>query len=86
MLSTNNILKPSDGKPVTMPTQDMVIGLFWLTTEKKEADGEGRAFSTLSEAIMAYDRNELDLQATVQVRVKDVPPPRDWTPPEGYEE
>ena len=41
MLSTNNILKPSDGKPVTMPTQDMVIGLFWLTTEKEDADGRG---------------------------------------------
>ncbi len=85
MLSTNNILKPSDGKPVTMPTQDMVIGLFWLTTEKQSAEGEGRAFSTLSEAIMAYDRGELDLQANIEVRVKDVPPPRGWTAPEGYE-
>jgi DNA-directed RNA polymerase subunit beta' len=85
MLSTNNILKPSDGKPVTMPTQDMVIGLYWLTTEKEGADGEGRAFTSVSEAIMAYDRGELDLQAKVQVRLKDVPPPRGWQAPEGYD-
>ncbi|SEG32180.1 DNA-directed RNA polymerase subunit beta' [Thermomonospora echinospora] len=85
MLSTNNILKPSDGKPVTMPTQDMVIGLYWLTTEKEGAKGEGRAFSSVSEAVMAYDRGELDLQARVQVRLKDVPPPHGWQAPEGYE-
>ncbi|WP_067487289.1 DNA-directed RNA polymerase subunit beta' [Actinomadura hibisca] len=85
MLSTNNILKPSDGKPVTMPTQDMVIGLYWLTTQKDGAPGEGRAFGSISEAIMAYDREELSLQATVQLRLKDVPPPRGWQAPEGYE-
>ncbi|QFG23877.1 DNA-directed RNA polymerase subunit beta' [Actinomadura sp. WMMB 499] len=85
MLSTNNILKPSDGKPVTMPTQDMVIGLYWLTTEKDGAEGEGRAFGTVSEAIMAYDRGELDLQAKIGIRLKDAPPPRGWTAPEGYD-
>ncbi|GLW65601.1 DNA-directed RNA polymerase subunit beta' [Actinomadura rubrobrunea] len=85
MLSTNNILKPSDGKPVTMPTQDMVIGLYWLTTESEGALGEGRAFSSVAEAIMAYDRGELDLQAKITVRLKDVPPPRGWQAPEGYE-
>ncbi|RAY15163.1 DNA-directed RNA polymerase subunit beta' [Actinomadura craniellae] len=85
MLSTNNILKPSDGKPVTMPTQDMVIGLYWLTSEKEAAEGEGRAFSSVPEAVMAYDRGELDLQAKIHVRLKDVPPPRGWQAPEGYE-
>ncbi|MFI6522446.1 DNA-directed RNA polymerase subunit beta' [Spirillospora sp. NPDC050679] len=85
MLSTNNILKPSDGKPVTMPTQDMVIGLYWLTTQKDGAVGEGRAFGSISEAIMAYDREELSLQATIRLRLKDVPPPRGWQAPEGYE-
>ncbi|MGK5558424.1 DNA-directed RNA polymerase subunit beta' [Actinomadura kijaniata] len=85
MLSTNNILKPSDGKPVTMPTQDMVIGLYWLTTLKEGAPGEGRAFGSIAEAIMAYDRGELALQAKVQLRLKDVPPPRGWQAPEGYE-
>jgi DNA-directed RNA polymerase subunit beta' len=85
MLSTNNILKPSDGKPVTMPTQDMVIGLYWLTTEKEDADGEGRAFSNVSEAIMAYDRGDLNIQSMVEVRLKDIPPPRGWVAPESYE-
>ncbi|TDB98111.1 DNA-directed RNA polymerase subunit beta' [Actinomadura sp. 7K534] len=85
MLSTNNILKPSDGKPVTMPTQDMVIGLYWLTTLKDGAAGEGRAFGSAAEAIMAYDRGELDLQAKISLRLKDIPPPRDWIAPEGYE-
>ncbi|MBC6458518.1 DNA-directed RNA polymerase subunit beta' [Actinomadura sp. HBU206391] len=85
MLSTNNILKPSDGKPVTMPTQDMVIGLYWLTSDKTDAKGEGRSFTSIPEAIMAYDRGELDLQAQIQIRLKDVPPPRGWQAPEGYE-
>src|SRR5690606_36633172 len=85
MLSTNNILKPSDGKPVTMHTQDMVIGLYWLTTMKEGAKGEGRAFSSPAEAIMAYDRGELDLQAKIKLRLRNVPPPRDRIAPEGYE-
>ncbi|GAB3277389.1 DNA-directed RNA polymerase subunit beta' [Actinocorallia lasiicapitis] len=85
MLSTNNILKPSDGKPVTMPTQDMVIGLYWLTGTDPDLAGEGRVFSTVSEAIMAYDRNELSLQAEVQIRFKDIVPPRGWVAPENYE-
>ncbi|WP_055482767.1 DNA-directed RNA polymerase subunit beta' [Sphaerimonospora mesophila] len=85
MLSTNNILKPADGKPVTMPTQDMVIGLYWLTTEKEDALGAGRVFSSVAEALMAFDRRELDVQARVQIRMKDFPPPRGWEAPEGWE-
>ena len=69
MLSTNNILKPADGKPVTMPTQDMIIGLYCLTRETEGAPGTGRAFSSLSEALMAYDTGELDLQARIQIRL-----------------
>jgi DNA-directed RNA polymerase subunit beta' len=84
MLSTNNILKPADGKPVTMPTQDMIIGLYCLTRQAEGAPGEGRAFSTLSEALMAYDNGELDLQANIQVRLHGVVPPRDFELPEGY--
>jgi DNA-directed RNA polymerase subunit beta' len=86
MLSTNNILKPSDGKPVTMPTQDMVIGLYCLTREEEGVVGTGRSFSNLSEALMAYDKNELDLQARIQIRLdnvvpgKDVEVPEDWQP------
>ena len=66
MLSTNNILKPADGKPVTMPTQDMVIGIYCLTRAEDGGKGEGRVFASPSEAIMAYDRGELDLQAKIE--------------------
>ncbi|MFD3687296.1 DNA-directed RNA polymerase subunit beta' [Nocardiopsis sp. NPDC058631] len=87
MLATNNILKPSDGKPVTMPTQDMIIGLFYLTTEKVDAKGEGRAFRSPAEAIMAYDLGDLDLQAKIRLRIADgAPAPKDWTPPEGWQQ
>jgi DNA-directed RNA polymerase subunit beta' len=84
MLSTNNILKPADGKPVTMPTQDMIIGLYSLTREAPDTPGTGRAFGTLSEALMAYDNHELDLQASVEVRLSDVVPPRGYEVPEGW--
>ena len=84
MLSTNNILKPADGKPVTMPTQDMVIGIYCLTREAPDAPGTGRAFASPAEALMAYDRGELDLQAKVEVRLRNVAPPFGYTPPEGW--
>jgi DNA-directed RNA polymerase subunit beta' len=80
MLSSNNILSPAHGRPITSPTQDMVLGLFYLTTQRDGADGEGRVFGSVSEAIMAYDRKELDLQAKVKVRVEGVPAE---TPDEG---
>lgn len=70
MLSTNNILKPSDGRPVTMPTQDMIIGLFFLTTDR-EGPGEGRSFSSQAEAIMAFDRGEISLQSQVRIRLEN---------------
>jgi DNA-directed RNA polymerase subunit beta' len=85
MLSTNNILRPSDGNPVTMPTQDMIIGLYSLTREAADSPGTGRAFATLSEAVMAYDNKELDLQARIEVRLPGVVPPRGYELPEGYE-
>ena len=56
MLSTNNILKPADGRPVTMPTQDMIIGHYFLTMQRDGAKGEGRAFGSVAEALMAFDR------------------------------
>jgi DNA-directed RNA polymerase subunit beta' len=84
MLSTNNILKPADGKPVTMPTQDMVIGIYSLTRQTPDVPGTGRAFSSLSEAQMAYDRKELDLQAEIQIRLRDVAPPVGFTAPENW--
>ena len=85
MLSTNNILKPADGKPVTMPTQDMIIGLYALTREAEGAPGEGRAFGTLSEALMAYDANELDLQARIEIRLPGIVPPEGTVLPEDGE-
>ncbi|SEM87939.1 DNA-directed RNA polymerase subunit beta' [Cryobacterium sp. TMT1-3] len=71
MLASNNILKPSDGRPVTLPTQDMIIGLHHLTTLKEGVVGEGRAFSTVSEAILAFDQKSLDLNAKVRIRLTD---------------
>ena len=85
MLSTNNILKPADGKPVTMPTQDMIIGIYCLTRMTPETKGTGRVFGGLSEALMAYDRGDLDLQAEVTVRLRGAAPPVGFVPPEGWE-
>ncbi|MDQ1709096.1 MAG: DNA-directed polymerase subunit beta, partial [Frankiaceae bacterium] len=85
MLSSNNILSPADGRPITSPTQDMVLGLFFLTVHKTGAVGEGRAFGSVSEAIMAYDQKELDLQAKVQIRLRGVVPPKGYVLPEGFE-
>ncbi|MBV9290917.1 MAG: DNA-directed RNA polymerase subunit beta', partial [Frankiales bacterium] len=73
MLSSNNILSPAHGRPITSPTQDMVLGLFYLTTQRDGATGEGRVFGSVSEAVMAYDTRELDLQAKVRIRIDDVP-------------
>jgi len=69
MLSTNNILKPSDGKPIVVPTQDMVIGIYYLTMEKQNARGEGRVFTGPAEAKMAYQIGDIELQARIEVRM-----------------
>jgi len=85
MLASNNILKPSDGRPVTLPTQDMIIGLHHLTTLKEGVTGEGRAFSSVSEAILAFDQHSLDLNAKVRIRLEDLHFAEDETP-EGFEQ
>ncbi|HET6165445.1 MAG TPA: DNA-directed RNA polymerase subunit beta', partial [Marmoricola sp.] len=85
MLSTNNILKPSDGRPVTMPTQDMIIGIYFLTLGRDGEPGEGRGFSSTGEAIMAFDRGEISLQSKVRIRLDNVVPPEDAELPEGWE-
>src|SRR5437588_10234271 len=91
MLSSNNILKPADGKPVTMPTQDMVIGLYHLTHLREDLLGAGRAFSSDAEARMAHDNGELHLQAPVRIRLASVtevdngPGAALWQEPEGWE-
>ncbi len=72
MLSSNNILKPADGKPVTMPTQDMIIGLYHLTHLREGMKGEGRIFGSDAEALMAHDNGELHVQAPVKIRMPNV--------------
>jgi len=75
MLSTNNILKPADGRPVTLPTQDMIIGHYFLTLEREGLPGEGRAFSSVSEAYMAFDNKELGIGAPCRIRLTGIVPP-----------
>ncbi|MDR1294614.1 MAG: DNA-directed RNA polymerase subunit beta', partial [Bifidobacteriaceae bacterium] len=76
MLSSNNILKPSDGRPVALPTQDMIIGLYFLPLSQEGMTGEGRAFSSLSEALMAHDRGELAVGAECRIRFNGIVPPK----------
>ena len=69
MLAANNILKPQDGKPVASPTQDMVIGSYYLTILKPGAKGEGSYFKSPEEALLAYETGNIEIQALVNVRV-----------------
>ena len=69
MLAANNLLKPADGKPVTVPTQDMVLGSYYLTLEKEGEKGEGKVFRDVNEAMMAYQAGVVSLQAKIKVRV-----------------
>ncbi|WP_321160658.1 DNA-directed RNA polymerase subunit beta' [Janibacter hoylei] len=75
MLSSNNILKPADGRPVTMPTQDMVIGLFHLTSEVALETEHRRAFASPAEARMAFDAGEIKIGTPVRIRLTDVAVP-----------
>jgi DNA-directed RNA polymerase subunit beta' len=72
MLAANNILKPSDGKPVCVPTQDMVLGSYYLTMDKDDAKGAGKEFWCVDEVIMAYQLGEIDLHAKIKVKVNKV--------------
>lgn len=87
MLSSNNILKPSDGRPVAVPSQDMIIGLYHLTTPRDGQKNEGHAFSSVSEALMAMDRHEIELYTKVKIRLDgdQFVAPEDWEAPEGYQ-
>lgn len=85
MLSSNNILKPSDGRPVAVPDQDMIIGLFHLTTAREGEKNEGRLFSSYAEAIMAMDRHEIELYTKVKIILDDFVPYEGFEAPEGYE-
>ncbi|OON90602.1 MAG: DNA-directed RNA polymerase subunit beta' [Epulopiscium sp. Nele67-Bin001] len=68
LLAPNNLLKPSDGAPVAVPSQDMVLGTYYLTLDKEEEHGEGKFFRNENEAILAYDNKEITLHARIKVR------------------
>ena len=70
MLSPNNLLKPSDGGPVAVPSQDMVLGIYYLTQERPGAKGEGGVYKSISEAILAYENKVLTLQSRIKVRME----------------
>ena len=72
MLSANNLLAPKDGKPITVPTQDMVMGSYYLTIEREGEKGTGKIFGSLNEAVMAYEDGYLGLHAPIRVRLEKV--------------
>ena len=72
MLSSNNILDPKDGKPIVTPSQDMVLGNYYITTEKTGDKGEGRVFKNANEAIEAYERREVTLHARIALPAKSL--------------
>ena len=69
MLSSNNILSPASGRPITSPTQDMVLGLYFLTSLRENQKGEGRAFGSIAEGLMAFDQGSLTMQAKIKIRI-----------------
>ena len=69
LLSPNNLLKPSDGAPVAVPSQDMVLGIYYLTQERPGTKGEGKFFKSVNEAILAYENDVVDLHARIKVRI-----------------
>ena len=74
LLSPNNLLKPSDGGPVAVPSQDMVLGIYYLTQERPGAKGEGKAFKSVNEALLAYENQVITLHSKIKVRVsKEMP-------------
>ena len=71
MMATNNILSPASGQPIIVPSQDVILGLYWMTRERLAAMGEGMIFSDLSELHRAYESKAVDLQAKIKVRLSD---------------
>ena len=74
LLSPNNLLKPSDGGPVAVPSQDMVLGIYYLTQERPGAAGEGKIFKSVNEAILAYENQAITLHSKIKVRVTKTMP------------
>jgi len=71
MMAANNILSPANGRPLSIPSQDMVLGCYWLTREREGARGEGKIFSSTEEVRIAYDSQEAEEQAKIKVRIGD---------------
>ncbi|GBO86029.1 MULTISPECIES: DNA-directed RNA polymerase subunit beta' [Marinobacter] len=84
MMSTNNVLSPANGEPIIVPSQDVVLGLYYMTRERKSALGEGMVFADVKEAHRAYGAGKVDLQAIVKVRVKEVAIAEDGSRTEEY--
>lgn len=72
MMASNNILSPASGDPIIVPSQDVVLGLYWMTRDRIGADGEGMTFSDISEVHRAYESGQAHLQARVKVRMRDL--------------
>ncbi|ERP91943.1 DNA-directed RNA polymerase subunit beta' [Marinobacter sp. ES-1] len=84
MMSTNNVLSPANGEPIIVPSQDVVLGLYYMTRERHAAQGEGMVFADIKEAHRAYGAGKVDLQAKVKVRVKEVAIAEDGSRSEAY--
>ena len=79
MMASNNILSPANGEPIIVPSQDVVLGLYWMTRERVNAKGEGMTFTDVGEVHRAYENRKVDIQAKVKVRIADVMKHEDGT-------
>ena len=70
MLSSHNILHPANGQPIAVPSQDMVLGCYYLTLSRKNGKGEGKMFSSIDEGLLAYENKSVDLHSIVHLRHK----------------
>jgi DNA-directed RNA polymerase subunit beta' len=90
MLSSNNILSPANGRPITTPTQDMVLGIYFLTSMSESTadlkDSEVASYSSIPEALMAHDAGLLSVQDKIRIRLVGMTPPADFVAPEGWVE
>ncbi|MBB5322307.1 DNA-directed RNA polymerase subunit beta' [Marinobacter oulmenensis] len=84
MMSTNNVLSPANGEPIIVPSQDVVLGLYYMTRERHAALGEGMVFSDAKEVHRAYGAGKVDLQAKVKVRVREVEASEDGSATESF--
>jgi DNA-directed RNA polymerase subunit beta' len=84
MMSTNNILSPANGDPIIVPSQDIVLGLYFMTRARINAQGEGKAFADVSEVHRAYETRQVSLHASVKVRIREVSRGADGNPLETH--